>query len=124
MLDNYVVHKHPRDQSWLAARPRYYVHSTLAHASWLNRAEWPAEHITRLVIRRCSFRMVRGLVRRFDALVAHYNTTVRPLVWTAAADSIVTKLERPLKAIAGRNTGPAAAALLRGGGASCRCPTL
>ncbi|WP_079212644.1 transposase [Brucella pituitosa] len=39
MVDNYAAHKYPKVRAWLAARPRFHVHDTPAHASWLNQVE-------------------------------------------------------------------------------------
>ena len=101
VLDNYATHKHPKVRAWLAARPRYHVHFTPTYASWLNQVERWFGHITQRAIRRGSFRTVRELVQRIEAFVTHYNTTTRPFVWTATADSILAKLERLLKGISG-----------------------
>jgi transposase len=101
VLDNYATHKHPKVRAWLAARPRYHVHFTPTYASWLNQVERWFGHITQRAIRRGSFRTVRELVRRINAFVQHYTAGARPFAWTATADSILAKLERLLKGIAG-----------------------
>jgi putative transposase len=36
VIDNYATHKHPRVKRWLAARPRFHVHSAPTYASWLS----------------------------------------------------------------------------------------
>ncbi|HLW46265.1 MAG TPA: IS630 family transposase, partial [bacterium] len=41
------------------------------------------------------------LVARIDDFVHRYNRHCHPFVWTATADSILDKLERLCKAIAG-----------------------
>jgi hypothetical protein len=45
--------------------------------------------------------VVRELVSKIDAYVAHYNAHKRPFVWTATADSIFIKLQRICKLING-----------------------
>jgi len=57
--------------------------------------------ITQRAIRRGSFRKVRELIQRIERFVTHYNETARPFRWTATADSILAKLERLTKRIAG-----------------------
>jgi DDE superfamily endonuclease len=37
--DNYGTHKHARVRSWLARRPRFYMHFTPTYSSWLNQVE-------------------------------------------------------------------------------------
>lgn len=36
ILDNYATHKHAKVRAWLAQRPRFHVHYTPNHSSWLN----------------------------------------------------------------------------------------
>jgi hypothetical protein len=36
VLDNYATHKTALVRNWLAKRPRYHLHFTLTHGSWIN----------------------------------------------------------------------------------------
>ena len=101
VCDNYSTHKTREVKAWFAKRPRYHVHFTPTHSSWLNQVERWFGFITQRAIRRGSFRTVRELVHRIEAFVARYNRTARPFAWTATADSIVAKLHRLAKAING-----------------------
>jgi putative transposase len=101
IVDNYATHKHPTVRRWLAARPRFHVHYTPTYASWLNQVEIWFNIITQRAIRRGTFRSVRDLVAKIDRFVAHYNRRCRPFVWTATSDSILEKIERLCKAVAG-----------------------
>ena len=38
-LDDYATHESPAVHRWLAARPRFHLHFTPTHASWLNQVE-------------------------------------------------------------------------------------
>lgn len=101
IVDNYATHKHAKVRRWLAARPRFHVHYTPTYASWLNQVEIWFNIITQRAIRRGTFRSVGDLVARIDDFVHHYNRRCHPFVWTATADSILDKIERLCKAIAG-----------------------
>lgn len=101
IVDNYATHKHPRVRAWLARRPRFHVHFTPTYASWLNLVERWFGIITQQAIRRGSFSNVKTLVHRIDSFVDSYNTTSRPFVWTATADSILAKVERLATLISG-----------------------
>jgi putative transposase len=101
VVDNYATHKHPKVRRWLAARPRYHVHYTPTYASWLNQVEIWFNIITQRAIRRGTFRRVRDLVANIQSFVKNYNPDARPFVWTATADSILKKIARLCKAIAG-----------------------
>lgn len=101
VIDNYVTHKHGKVRRWLAARPRYHVHYTPTYASWLNQVEVWFNIITQRAIRRGTFRSVTDLVAKIDCFVGQYNRRCEPFAWTATADSILEKIERLCKAIAG-----------------------
>src|SRR3989338_937825 len=101
IVDNYATHKHPRVKRWLATRPRFHVHFTPTHASWLNQVEIWCNLITRRAIRRGTFRRVKHLVASIDLFVRRYNTKAQPFLWTATADSILEKLRRLCERISG-----------------------
>jgi hypothetical protein len=82
-------------------RPRFHVHYTPTYSSWLNQVEIWFNIITQRAIRRGTFRSVRDLRQKIEIFVQRYNRKCQPFVWTATADSILEKLERLSKAIAG-----------------------
>lgn len=82
-------------------RSRISAHYTPTYASWLNQVEIWFSLMTQRAIRRGTFRSVRDVVARIDEFVHHYNHHGHPFVWTATADSILEKIERLCKAIAG-----------------------
>jgi putative transposase len=101
IVDNYATHKHPKVRTWLAPRPRYQIHYTPTYSSWLNQVERWFGLITQRAIRRGSFRSVQELVQKIDAFVQHYNRNARPFVWTATAESIISKIARLCSRISG-----------------------
>jgi putative transposase len=101
VVDNYATHKHESVRRWLAARPRFHIHYTPTYSSWLNQVEIWFNIITQRAIRRGTFRSVRDLIQKIEAFAKNYNRKCRPFVWTATSDSILEKLERLSKAIAG-----------------------
>jgi putative transposase len=101
VVDNYATHKHATVRRWLAARPRFHVHYTPTYASWLNQVEIWFNIITQRAIRRGTFRSVHDLVAKIDGFAHHYNRRCHPFAWTATADSILAKIERLCKAVAG-----------------------
>jgi len=101
VVDNYATHKHAKVKAWLLARPRWHIHFTPTYSSWLNQVERFFALITDKAIRRGSFKSVRELVRKIEVFVSHYNTTSKPFVWKATAESILAKLERLCSRITG-----------------------
>lgn len=101
IVDNYATHKHPKVKAWIAARPRWHVHFIPTYSSWLNQVERFFAIITDKAIRRSSSKSVKDLVRKIETFVQHYNSTSKPFVWTATADSILAKLGRLCEQISG-----------------------
>ena len=101
IVDNYATHKHASVRRWLAARPRFHVHYTPTYSSWLNQVEIWFNIITQRAIRRGTFRSVRDLVNNIECFVRRYNRRCQPFVWTATPDSILDKIDRLCKAVAG-----------------------
>lgn len=101
IVDNYSTHKHPNVKRWLAAHPRFQVHYTPTYSSWLNQVEIWFNIITQKAIRRGTFKSVKELVSKIDQFVQNYNTSTRPFVWTATADSILEKIKRLCQFISG-----------------------
>jgi len=101
VIDNYSTHKHAKVRRWLAARTRYHVHYTPTYASWLNQVEVWFNIITQKAIRRGTFRSVKDLIDKIKCFVDQYNKNSKPFMWTASADSILAKIERLCKGIAG-----------------------
>jgi putative transposase len=101
VVDNYCTHKHAKVRRWLAARPRFHVHYTPTYASWINQVEIWFNIITQRAIRRGTFKSVRELIAKIEAFVKQYNRRCQPFSWTATADSILEKIDRLCKAVAG-----------------------
>ena len=101
VVDNYSTHKHAKVRRWLAARPRYHIHYTPTYSSWMNQVEIWFNIITQRAIRRGTFSSVKALTENIKRFAVAYNKNSTPFVWTATADSILDKITRLTKAIAG-----------------------
>ncbi len=62
VLDNGSSHTSKATKAWLAEHPRFVVHHTPAHASWLNQVECFFSILTRKVLRRGEFSSREDLV--------------------------------------------------------------
>lgn len=99
ICDNYGTHKHAKVKAWLARRPRFHLHFTPTYSSWLNQVERWFALISNQAIKRGSFGSVMDLKRKINEFVDHYNQHPKPFMWTATAESILSKLERLCKVI-------------------------
>jgi transposase len=94
VLDNYGTHKTVRVRRWLQKRPRYHLHFTPTHASWLNQVERWFARLTQRQIRRGSHASVRELEAAISEFVAAHNQNPKPFVWTKTADQILASIAR------------------------------
>ncbi len=95
VMDNYAAHKHKNVKAWLAQNPRFVVHFTPTHASWMNLVEVWFGIVERQAIRRGVFKSVRDLNTKIRAFIDGWNDRSHPFVWTKTAEEILKKANRP-----------------------------
>jgi transposase len=89
ILDNGASHVSKQTKAWFAAHPRWVVHPTPPHASWVNQVELFFSILQRKVIRNGNFTSRQDLIDKLLAFIADYDQTARPFRWTYAADPLV-----------------------------------
>jgi transposase len=94
VLDNYATHKAPAVHRWLAKRPRFHLHFTPTHASWINQVERWFGLLTQRQLRRGSHTSVAALKLAIDEFMRAHNDEPKPFNWTASADEILAKITR------------------------------
>jgi transposase len=94
ILDNYATHKTPAVHRWLAKRPRFHLHFTPTHASWLNQVERWFGLLTQRQLRRGAHTSVAALKQAIAEFLAVHNDDPMPFCWTATADDILGKIAR------------------------------
>ena len=94
ILDNYATHKHPAVKAWMADHPRFHLHFTPTSSSWLNLVERWFRELTDKALRRGVFHSVPDLIASIEKYMDVHNESPRPFVWTATAESILTKGRR------------------------------
>ena len=79
---------------WLAKRPRFHLHFTPTHASWLNQVERWFGLLTQRQLRRGAHTSVGALKRAINDFLDAHNAEPKPFRWTASADDILAKIAR------------------------------
>jgi transposase len=82
ILDNGSSHVAKATKRWLEDHPRFQVHYTPKHASWLNQIELVFSILTRRLLRRGEFASPQELVDRIMLWIADYDRTAKPFAWT------------------------------------------
>ena len=95
VMDNYAAHKHKNVRNWLEANPRFKVHFTPTHASWMNLVEVWFGLVERQAVRRGVFKSVKDLNGKLRAYIEGWNKRAHPFVWTKTADDILKEANRP-----------------------------
>lgn len=94
VLDNLSTHKTPKVHRWLLRHPRFHLHFTPTHASWLNQVERWFAALTDRQLRRGSHRSKAELRRAIEAFAARTNEERQPFVWVKTADQILSAIAR------------------------------
>ena len=94
VLDNYATHKTKEIQAWFLRHPRYHLHFTSTHSSWLNQLERWFALLSQRRIKRGSHYSVRELESAILEFTAVHNEQPKPFVWTKSADVILNSIAR------------------------------
>src|SRR5258705_13234973 len=94
VLDNYGTHKTALVRQWLQKRPRYHLHFTPTHASWLNQVERWFAFLTQRQIKRGSHRNVHELETQIREFISLHNHQPKPFQWTKSADQLLASIAR------------------------------
>ncbi len=94
VVDNYATHKAPVVRRWLAKRPRFHVHFTPTHGSWLNQVERWFGLLEQRAIKRGSHCSVAELKAAIHAYLDVTNDAPKPFVWVKTADQILASIAR------------------------------
>ena len=94
VLDNYATHKAPIIKAWLVKHPRYHLHFTPTHGSWINQVERWFGLLTQRQIKRGAHRSVTELKLAIEEFLTAHNADPTPFVWTKSADSILASIAR------------------------------
>lgn len=89
VMDNYGTHKSKMIKTWLSRRPRFQVHFTPTHSSWLNLVESWFSILTRRKLKRGVHTSVSMLEKDIRDFIDAYNDEPTNFTWTASADQIL-----------------------------------
>ncbi len=90
-----AAHKHKNVRDWLTQHPRFKVHFTPTHASWMNLVEVWFGLVERRAVRRGVFKSVPDLNAKLRTYIEGWNEPAHPFVWTKTAEEILKKANRP-----------------------------
>lgn len=97
VCDNVSVHHGTAVRAWLAAHPRFRMHFTPVHCSWMNQVEQWFSILRRKRLRNVNFLDLPDLAAKIAAFIDQWNATAHPFRWTAASfDKFLVTVEAAL----------------------------
>lgn len=94
VLDNLSTHKTPAVHRWLLKHPRFQLHFTPTHGSWLNLVERFFGLLTEEALRRGSHSSVPQLRTAIIKYLDAHNESPKPFCWTKTADEVLASIAR------------------------------
>lgn len=101
VCDNVSVHHGTAVRAWLAAHPRFRMHFTPVHCSWMNQVEQWFSILRRKRLRNVNFAHLADLATQIAAFINQWNDTAHPFQWRSASfDKVLASAEAALPAAA------------------------
>lgn len=100
VCDNVSTHHGKKVRAWLATHPRFRLHFTPVHCSWMNQVEQWFSILQRKRLVAPNFDDLADLETQLLAFIAQWNQEAHPFNWTAASfEKVLTKVGAALRAI-------------------------
>ena len=99
VLDNVSTHHGKQVRQWLAAHPRFVLHFTPVHCSWMNQVEQWFSILQRKRFRIADFKDKAELAARIHQFIAEWNEQAHPFNWsTKSVAKVMADAPRALAA--------------------------
>lgn len=94
ICDNVSIHHGKLTRAWLAAHPRFQVHFTPVHCSWMNQVEQWFSILQRKRFRAPNFADLADLEAKVLAFIDEWNKAAHPFAWTPESfDKVLRKAD-------------------------------
>ena len=99
VCDNVSTHKGKLTRAWLARHPRFRMHFTPVHCSWMNQVEQWFSILQRKRLAVANFTDLDNLAERITAFISEWNAAAHPFKWTRASfTKILAKVDAAIAA--------------------------
>jgi transposase len=96
LCDNLSIHNGKLAGAWLAAHPRFRMHFTPVHCSWMNQVEQWFSILQRKRLRAPNFADLADLEDKILAFITEWNEIAHPFNWTTKSfDKILNGVDSP-----------------------------
>jgi hypothetical protein len=98
VCDNVSTHHGKLVRAWLAAHPRFHMHFTPVHCSWMNQVEQWFSILQRQRLVAPNFADLAELETKLLAFISEWNQVAHPFNWTAASfEKVLAKVDAALR---------------------------
>lgn len=96
LCDNLSIHCGKLAKAWLAAHPRFRMHFTPVHCSWMNQVEQWFSILQRKRLRAPNFADLTDLEAKILAFIDEWNEISHPFNWTAKSfEKVLKRVDDP-----------------------------
>ncbi len=96
LCDNLIIHCGKLTRAWLAAHPRFRMHFTPVHCSWMNQVEQWFSILQRKRLRAPNFADLADLEAKILAFIEESNEIAHPFNWTAKSfEKVLSRVDGP-----------------------------
>lgn len=97
VCDNVSVHHGKLVRAWLARHPRFQMHFTPVHCSWMNQVEQWFSILQRRRMTASNFEDLQDLERKIMAFLGQWNQQAHPFHWSKRSfDKVMAKIDAAL----------------------------
>ena len=101
VCDNIITHRGKLVRAWFAKHPRFHMHHTPVHCSWMNQIEQWFSIIQRKRLGVANFASLDDLEAKILAFIAEWNEVAHPFAWTRQSfDKILAAVDAEVGAVA------------------------
>jgi hypothetical protein len=101
VCDNISIHKGKLVRAWLTRHPRFQLHFTPVHCSWMNQVEQWFSILQRKRLTAPNFDDLRHLQERILAFIDEWSRHAHPFAWTERSfDKVLAKVDAAIQAAA------------------------
>lgn len=98
LCDNLSIHSGKLARAWLAAHPRFRMHFTPVHCSWMNQVEQWFSILQRKRLRAPNFADLEDLEAKILAFITEWNGIAHPFRWTAKSfEKVLASVDDPYR---------------------------
>jgi hypothetical protein len=96
LCDNLSIHCGRLASAWLAAHPRFLMHFTPVHCSWMNQVEQWFSILQRKRLRAPNFADLADLEAKILSFIDEWNEIAHPFNWTTKSfDKSLHRVDHP-----------------------------